>query len=297
VATHDAGAHWSVVASPPNVFDLSAAACWSATRCLAVGSDRRDEGAIYRTSDGGRTWRTLPAVLPGGFFLAISCPSRDVCFATGNSGAVFSTSDGGRTWTGKFLADINLINGIDCVSTSVCEAVGYDGGNGVLGTAVRTTDGGKSWVPQPVPAAMSFPTGVACPSITTCTAVGQTTIRGGSVQVAVIAVTTDAGTTWHRQRIPTGFTNLSGVACPQVGICEASGYGPQAVAGTADGGRTWTPQGPRAAVLYGITCATPSICVAVGETRFGRGAIYRTDDRGQVWERQLIGQATIARQG
>jgi photosystem II stability/assembly factor-like uncharacterized protein len=292
VTTTDAGAHWTRVASPPGVFDLTGVSCWSATRCLVVGSGNGDAGAIYRTSDGGMTWRTLPAVLPGGFFLAISCPSRDVCVATGNSGAIFSTADGGRTWHGQFRTEASLINGIDCVSTTVCEAVGYSGGNGVLGLALRTTDGGRTWVPQQLPAAITFPIGVACPSVTTCTTVGQTTIRSGSVQVGVIAATTDGGTTWHRQRVPTGYTYLAGVACPQVGLCAASGYGPQAITATVDGGHTWTPQGPRhGAFLPGLTCATPSICVAVGETRFGFAAIYRTDDGGQRWERQPIGTA------
>jgi photosystem II stability/assembly factor-like uncharacterized protein len=289
VATTDAGAHWTVVASPPNVFDLTGAACWSATRCLVVGSGNGDAGAIYRTSDGGLTWRTLPAVLPGGLFFAISCASRDMCIATGNSGGVFSTTDGGRTWNGRFLPDANLINGIDCVSTTVCEAVGYNGGNGVFALALRTTDGAKTWTSQVLPTTVQFPTAVACPSSTACTAVGQSTIKGGSVQRGVIAATTDAGTTWHRQRVPDGYTYLSAIACPQVGVCETSGYGPRSVLGTVDGGSTWTPQGPAGGLLYGIDCATPSICVAVGDTKFGRGAIFRTDDGGQSWQRQLIG--------
>ena len=289
VATTYDGAGWTSVTAPPHVFDLVTLACPSRARCLVAGSRDGDAGAVYATADGGTTWRIQSAAVPGGFFLAISCASRAVCVATGNGGAVFSTVDAGRTWHGQSLTNVSLINGIDCVTTTVCEAVAYSGHADAFGVALRTTDGGLSWVEQPLPSSVPFPEAVACPSIDTCVAVGQNTVLNGSRQVGVIAVTRDGGTTWRRRQVPDGYTNLSGVDCPDIAMCEAVGYGPKAVLGTVDGGRTWTPQGPATTVLRGISCPNPSTCTAVGETDTGRGAIYRTTTGGSTWRRQPIG--------
>ena len=88
---------------------------------------------------------------------------------------------------------------------------------------------------------------------------------------------------------PAGYTDLSGIDCPTPGVCTAVGYGPRAILGTADGGSTWTPQGPATAVLRGVSCASPSTCVAVGQTEIGRGAIFRTTNGGHTWQRQPVG--------
>src|SRR6185312_6189140 len=99
------GANWTAVTSPPDVFDLGAVACRSARRCLAAGSRNGDAGAVYATASGGRSWQLVPADLPGGLFLAISCATRDVCVAGGNEGMVFSTADAGQTWSTQRLTD------------------------------------------------------------------------------------------------------------------------------------------------------------------------------------------------
>lgn len=289
IGTIDGGTNWTVASSPPNAFDLTDTACVSAKTCWVIGSDNSDAGAVYKTVDGGTTWRVQSAVIPGGFFLAISCASRVVCVATGNTGAVFTTGDGGRSWHGQSLTDATLINGIDCPTTMVCEAVGYRGRDGVTGVALRTTDGGDTWTPQALPASVQFPTSVSCPSIDACVAVGQETIHSGSTQVGVIVTTADGGTTWRRRQVPDGYTDLLGVACPAAEVCEAVGDGPQAVLGTVDGGRTWTPQGPGTAALNGISCPNATTCVAVGQTNAGRAAIYRTTNGGHAWQRQPIG--------
>ncbi len=287
LATTD-GASWTVMPSPPQVFDLDTVSCRPTVSCLAAGSRAGDAGAMYATRNGGLTWRTQSAEVPGGFFLAVSCASRTACVATGNGGTVFSTVDGGRTWSGQIISDVSLINGIDCMSTTVCQAVAYSGRDGAIGVAMRTTDGGQTWVEHPLPPFLPFAEAVSCPSIDTCVAVGQVTIRGGSKQVGVIAATRDGGTTWRRQHVPAGYTNLEGIDCPAIDVCEAAGYGPRGMLGTVDGGATWNPQGPEGAIMRGISCPDPSTCVAVGQRKGdGRGAIYRTTTGGRAWYRQL----------
>ena len=68
--------------------------------------------------------------------------------------------------------------------------------------------------------------GVACPSASTCVAVGGDTILWS----------TDGGRTWRSQ--PSGATNvLFGVACPGPSTCVA--VGGDTILRSTDGGRTW----------------------------------------------------------
>jgi photosystem II stability/assembly factor-like uncharacterized protein len=69
--------------------------------------------------------------------------------------------------------------------------------------------------------------GVACPSPSTCVAVG---VKGTIVR------STDGGRTWRSQ--PSGTTTvLFGVACPSPSTCVA--VGGDTILRSTDGGRTW----------------------------------------------------------
>ena len=73
--------------------------------------------------------------------------------------------------------------------------------------------------------------GVACPSPSTCVAVGD---KGTLLR------STDGGRTWRRQPNPSSGmgTYLSGVACPSPSTCVAVEGGGTILRST-DGGRTW----------------------------------------------------------
>ena len=73
--------------------------------------------------------------------------------------------------------------------------------------------------------------GVACPSPSTCVAVGN---RG---TIGTILRSTDGGSTWYIQPSGTPRT-LVGVGCPRSSTCVAVGVGGTIVRST-DGGRTW----------------------------------------------------------
>ena len=135
--------------------------------------------------------------------------------------------------------------------------------------------------------------GVACPSPSTCVAVGGDTILRS----------TDGGRTWRRQ--PSGTTiPLNGVACLSPSTCVA--VGGDTILRSTDGGRTWRRQpSPIGYVdrgcrvncpgheLIGVACARPSTCVVVGGWWDGgysgmppRGTILRSTDGGRTWRRQ-----------
>ena len=76
---------------------------------------------------------------------------------------------------------------------------------------------GAGWhVSKSYPSA-PYANGIACPSTTTCYAVGQNASGG------VILATSNSGTTWTSQSVPSGSSDLIAVACPSVTTCYAVG--------------------------------------------------------------------------
>jgi len=291
LVTRDGGRVWKRLPTPAGADSLAAIACPSAMRCEVVGSGGGDAGAIYGTTDGGATWHTQPAVIGGGFFLAIACPSITVCEATGNEGAIFGTVDGGSSWSQQSVpSSANLIEGIACLSTRTCEAVGYGGQSGGTGLALRTVDGGRTWTGQRLPLMVQLLNGISCSSQSDCVAVGMSVIDAGSKEIGIVATTTNGGLRWTRRQLPSGFVDLTSVACPNQHVCEAAGLGDTPVLGSTDGGTSWESQRiPGSVYLEGIACPTSKVCEAVGENANGDAALYRTTNRGTTWTHQHVG--------
>jgi photosystem II stability/assembly factor-like uncharacterized protein len=278
---------WKTLTPPEGAQMLTSAACPSARICDLAGSGPGDDGGIWRSTDGGASWDAQLTAITGGFFLAIACPSVTVCEATGNEGTIYGTVNGGKAWRQQRVPEsASLIYGIACPSVTTCEAVGYGG----TGLALRTTDGGKTWVRQRLPGSVQDLQAVSCPSVTVCVAVGINVTQGGSKESGTAVTTADGGTAWTRQRNPPGFTDLTGVACPTAGTCEAVGLGrTHAVAVTTDGGTAWTGQGiPGSVFLEGIACPAAGVCETVGENADDDGVAYGTVDSGHTWVPQPV---------
>jgi len=116
-----------------------------AVRCtgVAVSSDgttmhvSAQDGAIYRSTDGGQTWNALsvPATTP---LAHLDAASDNVLWA-GGLGTVYRTVDG-TTWeAATSLGDDVHIFRVDAVSADRALVCGSDG------MAALTTDGGTSW--------------------------------------------------------------------------------------------------------------------------------------------------------
>jgi photosystem II stability/assembly factor-like uncharacterized protein len=204
VRTTDGGTRWVSEALPAGVTGVETVACPSTLVCEAVDGD-----LAFRTTDGGKTWvsETLPS--GSGQAEAIACPSTSACEAVGETstavavtlfacpstsacpvldasskgpGAVaLRTTDGGRRWVSKTLPSTSgkLLNGVACPTTSICEAIGWTPGSEVTnassGSTVvvfRTTDEGASWRSQTVPPGLLALSSIACPSPSSCDAVG-----------------------------------------------------------------------------------------------------------------------------
>ena len=123
--------------------------------------------------------------------------------------------------------------------------------------------------------------GVSCPSTTSCIAVGQDT---GSPAQAIYSIGTESAGVWSWTPSATvtpdgsGGGALNDISCTSTTSCVAVGVDnattPQSVYsyGTASNGSwTWatstliTPDSSQGGVLFSVSCAGPSTCVAVGE--------------------------------
>lgn len=241
VATSNGGSSWSQQATPASLTagELYAVACASVLDCVVAGyaassdSDALD-GLVLTTTNGGRgasgwTEGTLPG--ESGPVESVACPSTKSCVAVGEQqyqagGEVFSTGNGGAKWSAgavpKTTQPLGLL-GVACVSTTTCEAVGFQGSDAFTGLAVasRTANGGKTWsAPAVVPSSASGFVAVSCPSAQICDAVGPDGSSGADATIS-----TDAGAKWTDQTFALSGAVLQAVTCPLTNDCFAGGTG------------------------------------------------------------------------
>lgn len=226
---------WFVSPSPDSgkgINILSSVSCTSPTNCVAVGRRRTDSGSKYWTLieswDGG-SWSITPSPNPG---------------------------NGG------------LLQGVSCVSSSFCIAVGTYYQTSGNATLVEVWDG-SSWseVSSPNPAGSdSFLVGVTCLGTTDCVAVGD------DVSTSETLVESWNGTAWSIIPSPNGdFDNeLSGVSCTTATNCMAVGTEQGVTLAETWDGTTWSivsspdPVNSTGADFSGVSCTSPTGCIAVG---------------------------------
>jgi hypothetical protein len=183
------------------------------------------------------------------------------------------------------------LNAVACPSASSCVAAGgyYDSSSPYRLEGLLLTKTGSAWTPAeaPLPGKPStnpdvYLGSVACPSASSCVAVGYYTGADGSFHALLV---TGYGSTWVRAKVTVpggsaGFnTSLFGVTCPAASTCVAvGGYedGNGAYQGLilTGSGTRWTPtKAPLPAdastdtgvALNSVTCPSVSSCVAVGK--------------------------------
>jgi photosystem II stability/assembly factor-like uncharacterized protein len=157
-----------------------------------------------------------------------------------------------------------LAGSLSCANGSDCWAVGV-APNRADAAVARTTDGGRVWTAESVPAiytAMSSPFGISCASAADCVVTGDATLT-----------TTNGGKTWARHAA--AGVPLGPVTCPSTRDCYAVFNVTSAIPAneatflytSANGGVTWKDvlaEPRRVAGLPGLSCPTTTTCVAVG---------------------------------
>lgn len=136
--TTDYGAHWLVSENIPPYQTLDKVAIFpdgQGNTAIATNNSK-----LYKTTDGGVNWQTLPDPPSIGGYRYFSTPAADAIYIAGNSG-VLKSLDKGDSWTVVSPAGATGINwtSISFVDT----AKGWLGGQN--GQVYRTTDGGANW--------------------------------------------------------------------------------------------------------------------------------------------------------
>lgn len=240
---------------------LQGVSCVTATACVAVGGNAfgQGEGAhaepLAEVWDGSTWDEEAPGDTPAGttaWLSGVSCPSAGFCMAVGQVGPSYLTE-------GEFS----------------------------VAPLADSMDGG-SWTshPAPVPAGSTAGAldGVSCTSATACVAVGTTTDASGTWPLVEVW----NGTAWAIAAVsaPTGATagSLAAVSCTSAASCVAVGSfttstgadpalgGPFVPLVAQWDGTAWTsqsapvPAGAATAALTGLSCTSPTACVAVGSS-------------------------------
>lgn len=319
--------------SNDNEVDLDGVACSATGHCSAVGSvgmsSDQSENAFFATL-AGSAWSTRVEVAngpPNANLYGVSCPSASVCYGVGMyeslSGAdkPFVETYTGGAWALQLIAMPQEavaagLFGIACTSATKCEAVGSfleSGGAGatsdVLEPYAEQLARGK-WtavrVASPKTATGAGLDGVSCPSPTTCYAVGDWSNASSPQQPFVAKF---VGTRWSTTAIKPPAAEirpvLVSISCWAVGRCVAVGtyfkdknfFGDvetlskttwKASTAIAPSGGVWTE-------LQGVSCASATLCVAVGDYEAGNSQyplIERLDASGHFAGTNPFGTAT-----
>ncbi len=241
-----------------------------------------------------KTTTPNPSGSIGTVLTGVACPTTTSCFAVGRTsvGTGFKTLVEHWNGTGWSImpspnptgSSANL-SGVACASTKSCFAVGsYSVGNSGQRTLVEHWNG-AAWGfltgANPSAATDASLTGVACPNLKGCFAVGSYTTPSFTNTL----IEHWNGTEWGIQASPNppgAAANLRSIACPSTKSCFAVGS-----SATGSGFRTlaehWNgtgwgflsaanPSGATGANLTGVACPNTKSCFAVGNYSTGAGA-------------------------
>jgi hypothetical protein len=289
VAEHFDGTSWTIAAQPVDspFTVLADVSCPASTSCVAVG----DSALAERWN--GTSWSMMAfgAKTSQSDLVQVSCPSPTSCFAVGSYGTSSTSKSliehwNGRSWaitasSAPSGASDTRLNGVSCVSSTNCFAVGAYSTDTAEKSLIEHWNG-KTWSivasPSPGGAEVTDLIGVSCPGAKNCTAVG-------------IALGRKAGETlvehWNGKRWsvvttpnPQGalLIELIGVSCPSPADCTAVGAY-DAITGRSLSvtplvehwnGKSWSivanppTSGAVFASLTAVSCPSTTNCTAVG---------------------------------
>ncbi len=143
---------------------------------------------------------------------------------------------------------------VACPTTSLCVAVDASGN---VVTSTNPTGGPSAWTMTAVAPGVNL-TGVSCPNLELCVAVGGTNVLTSSDP-------TGGTGSWTASEVPSA--NLNDVTCPSPSLCVAVGQ--DSIATSTDptaGAGAWSTASLPAHDLFGVSCPSVSLCVAVDDS-------------------------------
>lgn len=237
------GTDWSLLAGSSTVTETSAPStsisCPTTLICFVTsGLSLNSSQDVYETTDGGASWHEIATCASCAGSVTgtiqfnesgISCPSATTCYAPGyesqfgnTSAAMLTTSDGGSTWSVQqgMFGGASTLYGSDCLTQTQCWVVGQP--SGILGEPtypyVASTTDGTTWSPYTTGQTSSFGGGepggtISCVSSSACVVVNRLVVG--------VFVTTDGGSDWTNEALPSGAGQVFGTSCVTTGQCFA----------------------------------------------------------------------------
>jgi len=223
-------------------------------------------GLDLTSSTSGSLTSASQGPLLGGALGGVPAPTKAVTSSPGSTALIASPSA--------------IVLGSVACEPMWCVAVGE--GAGDAGAATWTSTPNGSWSPALLPSATASLDAVACTPKGSCVAGGQ----------GVLLRSADSGKTWTAVSLPAHGTEVLGVTC-RAPECLATGIAdpsPGAFSNSAammrstDTGATWSqvPVPHTVAGLGAVTCATETLCVAVGST------ILVSTNGGRTWNHRAV---------
>lgn len=250
------GETWQVVPVPgAEALDFRDIEAWDERTAIALSIGPGEASGVYKTIDGGTTWRKVFAnTEPTGFWDAIAFSDRRTGAVFGDPVRgrfqLFTTGDGGESWSS--VADAGMPAALENEGAFAASGSCLVGGPGkrlafVTGGAAEarvfvSIDGGKTFRVSTSP----VPTGSPSKGLFSAMWVDETTLLtvGGDYRERALAGTNaalsvDAGATWSEVRAsPTGF--LSSVVRGPGKEATIVAVGLAGTGVSSDGGKSWT---------------------------------------------------------
>ena len=192
----DFGQSWQQQGNlPPGFLPENDLTCIAGGTCIDAGyvptTNGHGQGAVAVSADGGQTWALASVPSGTGVLQSTACLSATDCLAAGTTGTTVSdvvpakgellrSTDGGHTWvqsTGTLPVDD--VYGMACPSADQCVMVGafWFGLPEVgVGSVAQSIDAGSTFRSSPTSYTPLTLTAVACPSTSSCIAVGGHTV-------------------------------------------------------------------------------------------------------------------------
>jgi len=244
-------------------------------------------GSIYKTTDGGATWKESyylngdkPFNVPQefGFFLSISFTDKNNGWAVGSNGIMVTTSNGGLSWTRKKGINDNLFfNKIQFSDAKNGFAFTY--GSEYL----QTSDGGNTWIKKSID--LNTP-------ISIYFLFGKNNIWSVGNEGTIIN-TTDSGLNWKILRGNTQWLFDINFVNSSIGY-KVGNYG--LIEKTIDGGVTWKKQNSGVNnTIFKVKFVDENTGWALikGGVQGSQGSVLRTVDGGNTWTNHTIYPKTI----
>jgi photosystem II stability/assembly factor-like uncharacterized protein len=254
--TTDGGATWTTATVPgADGMQFRDVAAFDADVAYLMSAGTGPASRIYRTDDGGRSWRMqYTADHPEAFLDCMDFWSAERGFVYGDAvdGVpwILLTDDGGRTW--RRAPRDGLPAALDgeggFAASGTCAVAGPEGrgwiatGNGARARVLRTDDYGASWRAVEVPVVGGSASGLATLSMDP-SGVGLAlggVIGNDSIRVDNVARTDDGGATWSLAARLSMSGPAYGSALVPGRPALAVAVGPRGLDVTFDGGRSWT---------------------------------------------------------